>query len=81
VLTFSNAVFFESSVDNRQCTTEKEAAPRGKNWQQRRAGCALVCCQSLDLDGTSFVPANLTQFRSITCSRQEIMIVIIIRLI
>jgi hypothetical protein len=39
--------------------TKREAAPRGKNWQQSRAKGSADVSQPLDLDGTIFVPATL----------------------
>jgi hypothetical protein len=63
VLTFPNAGFSELSVKNtwlyRQCATQREAAPRGKKWQERRAEESAGVGQPFDLDGTIFVPATL----------------------
>jgi hypothetical protein len=50
----------------RQCfgLTKREAAPREKNWQQRRAAGSRGVGQPLDLDATIFLPATLTVTRA-----------------
>jgi hypothetical protein len=50
------------SID-RQCATKREAAPRGKNWQQRRRAGSAGVSQPRDLDGTIFVPVSLSLYR------------------
>jgi hypothetical protein len=55
-----NAVLpcIQHSID-RQCATEREAAPWGKNWQQHRAAGSTSVSQLLDLDRAVFVLATL----------------------
>jgi hypothetical protein len=62
----TNAVL-PCSID-RQCATKRKAAPRGKNWQQHRAAGSAGESQSLDLDGTIYVPSTLVCYKFILFS-------------
>jgi hypothetical protein len=58
---------------NRQCATTQEAAPRGKNWQQRRVAGSTGVSQPPEFDRTIFVLVTLayigTLFYATTVAR------------